>query len=122
MLLLFGDKQFPIGIICSPVSLERFLLIKFFSANDDQNDGNGRHSVHHLLATFQLSDDRQRGRQLGPAAVRVVRLPLASHVAQLLQSDHLLLHEREVPTGVPAAGGDDRAPVLLLDGRDAAEE
>lgn len=35
------------------------------------------------------------------AAVRVVRVPLAGHVAQLLQPNHLLLHERPIPGRIP---------------------
>lgn len=43
---------------------------------------------------YLVPAERRRRRRVVAAAVRLVRMPLAGHVPQLLQSGHLLLHER----------------------------
>lgn len=117
-------------------------LIEFSLLTDDQNDADRGNCIHHLLAALQhtagecgvhpwvglpinlplslslsmaAAAQRQRFHRLEASALRLVCIPLACHVAQLLQSHHLLLHEctlsRRLPTDhVPCA----RAAALLL--------
>jgi len=67
------------------------------------------------LKFIPLASAERRGvRPLGAPAVRVVRVPLAGHVAQLLQPDHLLLHERPLQGRIPADNAPRAGPASLL--------
>lgn len=66
-------------------------------------------SLSPCTLSIAAAAQRQRVRRLEAFALCLVRIPLAGHVAQLLQSHYLLLHEcalsRRLPTDhVPGTG------------------